>query len=248
MDDLEDQSVDMVVSSPPYYSLKEYAAWKTYEDYLFFIGKVANECYRVVKPGGWVCWNVQDSIPFPPSETGKERYSKPLAGDSIRLFMDAGFQYEKGVIWYKGQGTATQRLFGTYPNPGLILISGLTEHILLFRKWRGDYKREVTDETREKSLLTKEEWSKWALDLWEIQPESAKRIGHPAPFPVEIPKRLIRMFSFHGDIILDPFFGSGSTGIAAHMCGRKYVGYEIHSEYIDLARNRLKHNVDIFGD
>jgi len=238
MDELADGVVDMIVTSPPYFSLREYATWDTYKSYLEFVERVAIECFRVVRPGGWVFWNVQDSLPFPPATDNKERYSEPLAADSVRMFLGAGFKYERGVVWYKGQGTATQRLFGTFPRPGLLLISSLTEPILFFRKQKGNYKKEVDKEIIEQSLVTKEEWSKWALDLWEISPTREK--GHTAPFPFEIPYRLIRMFSYVGDLILDPFFGSGTTGLAAKLCSRYYVGYEVHKEYVKLAKDRIQ--------
>jgi len=245
MEEIEDESVDIIISSPPYFNLKKYAQWETYSSYLAFIRNVSTACYRVLKPGGWLCWNVQDSLPFPHEKA--ERYSEPLASDSIQIFKECDFKYERGIVWYKGQGTATQRLFGSYPNPGLLLISSLTEPVILMRKWREGYKREISPEIREKSKLTKREWSEWTLDIWEIKPESAKRVGHDAPFPFELPYRLIRMFSFYGDVVLDPFFGSGTTGLAAESCGRKFIGYEIHSEYIDVFRTRQKKRHNIFA-
>jgi len=248
MSDLDDGSIDLIVTSPPYFNLKEYSQWDTYDDYLWWIDGVILECYRVLRPGGWVCWNVQDSIPFPPRLSAGERYSEALASDSIKMLQSAGLFYEKSIVWYKGQGTATQRLFGSYPRPGLLLVSGLTEHIILCRKHRGKYKRKITKDIETKSLLTKDEWSKWTLDLWTISPESSKRIGHPAPFPVEIPYRLIRMFSFYGDVILEPFLGSGSTALAAKKAGRNFIGYETSKKYIKIAKDRISSVVDIFGD
>ncbi len=248
MSEISDSSIDMVITSPPYFSLKDYSYWEDYKSYINFIEEVAMGCFRVLKPGGWICWNVQDSLPFPKSKTGVERYSEPLAADSIKTFQSAGFKYEKGIIWYKGQGTASQRLFGSFPSPGLILISSLTESIIFMRKSRGDFKREIDERIKQESLISKEEWSKWALDLWTIRPESAKRVGHPAPFPMEIPYRLIKMFSFINDVVLDPFMGSGTTAKAAKRCGRKYIGYEIHKKYVDLAESRLLADVDIFDD
>ncbi|NJL70533.1 MAG: site-specific DNA-methyltransferase [Candidatus Competibacteraceae bacterium] len=247
MSEVEDESVNLVVTSPPYFSLKSYSTWSHYSDYLDFMSKVSDECFRILKPGGWICCNVQDSIPFPP-EADRERYSEPLAADCISIFRQSGFKYEKGIIWYKGQGTATQRLFGSFPQPGLILISSLTEHILLLRKLRGGKKTYHSDDIKKASLLSTEEWSKWALDHWEIRPERAKVVGHPAPFPIEIPSRVIRMFSFKGDTVLDPFMGSGTTAIAAKQLGRNYIGYEIHQEYVRLAQNRLLNEIDIFEE
>ena len=248
MSDIPLDSVDMIVTSPPYFNLKEYATWKDYGDYLGFIFNILECCYDALKPGGWLCWNIQDCIPFPHSQTGKERYCEPLFAQTVSLINDAGFLYEKDIVWYKGKGTATQKLFGSYSSPGMILISGLTEHIITARKPRGDYKREISKDIKEKSKLTKKEWADWAVDLWDIHPESAKRIGHPAPYPIEIPYRLIRMNTFIGDTIFDPFMGSGTTALAAKRCGRNYIGCEIHKEYIDLAEGRLRADVDIFEE
>ena len=240
--------VDMIVTSPPYYNLKEYAVWKDYDCYLNFIFQVLECCYDILRPGGWLCWNIQDCIPFPHSRTGKERYCQPLFAQTVNFINDIGFLYEKDIVWYKGKGTATQKLFGSYNLPGLILCSGLTEHIITARKPRGDYKREIHEDVKEKSKLTKKEWGEWAVDLWNIHPESAKRIGHPAPYPIEIPYRLIRMNTFVGDTVLDPFMGSGTTALAAKRCSRNYIGYEIHKEYIDIAEGRLRADIDIFED
>jgi len=195
-----------------------------------------------------MCCNVQDSIPFPSKQTGKERYSEPLAADFISLMRSAGFAYEKGIIWYKGPGTATQRLFGSFPIPGLLLISGLTEHILLLRKPRNGYSRQIPLNIKQASEITNKEWSKWTLDLWDIRPETSQSLGHPAPFPAAIPYRLIRMFTFIGDIVLDPFMGSGSTAYAAKISNRQYIGYEIHNEYIQIANGRLRKTEDIFEE
>ena len=245
MSEVDDDSVNLVVTSPPYFSLRDYSVWENYKDYLSFMQKVSDECFRVLQPGGWACINVQDSIPFPPSN-GNERYSEPLASDMIGLFRKSGFNYEKGIIWYKGKGTATQRLFGSFPNPGLLLISSLTEHILLFRKWRDGFSRVVDARVKSSSELSKKEWAEWTLDLWKIRPESSSRIGHPAPYPIEIPYRLIRMFSFEGDVVLDPFLGSGTTALAARRCDRNYIGYEIHEKFKTLTKNRLIGDLDIF--
>tara|TARA_Y100000310_G_scaffold325810_1_gene389877 strand:- start:5425 stop:6201 length:777 start_codon:yes stop_codon:yes gene_type:complete len=239
MEELDDESVDLVVTSPPYENLKDYATWLTYADYMVFINYVFRECYRVMKPGAWICWNIQECIPRPFSQSGQERRCDPLLAHTISKMEGQGFLYEKDIVWYKGKGTATQKLFGSYPLPSLILISGLTEHIITARKPRGKYKRNIPDDIKEKSKLTKEEWGKWAVDLWDIPPVPAKSLTHPAPFPLEIPKRLIRLNSFVGDVVLDPFMGSGQTAIAARQCSRHYVGYEIHEQYAKNARDRI---------
>lgn len=247
MVEIPDGVIDLVVSSPPYYNLKEYSNWPTYKSYLDFIHRVIKECFRVMRPGSWICWNIQECIPFPPSQTGRERYCEPLLAHTINILMEVGFLYEKDIVWFKGKGTATQKLFGSYPYTSLILVSGLTEHIITARKPRGDYHREISNDIKEKSKLTKDEWGKWAVDLWEIHPASSKSVGHPAPYPIELATRCIRLNSFWGDVVLDPFFGAGTTGLAAKNCGRHYIGYETYPEYIRLAENRIRHDVDIFA-
>lgn len=247
MKELEEGSVNLVVTSPPYYNLRDYSVWNSYEDHLAFIKKVLAECYRVLMPGGWIYWNIQECIPFPPAQTKKERCCMPLLAHTISLMLDVGFLYEKDIIWYKGKGTATQKLFGSYNLPGLILTSGLTEHIITARKPRGKFKREVDKEIKEKSIITKEEWGAWAVDLWEIPPVNSKHKNHPAPYPIEIPKRCIRLNSFWGDLVLDPFMGGGTTAVACDLTERYFVGYEIHKKYIDPSFRRIRaNNISVF--
>lgn len=255
MSEIPDDSVGLIVTSPPYFSLREYATWDTYPEYMQFIRKVLKECFRVLIPGRWICWNVQEGIAFPPKQTGKERYCQPLSANTItamlssQLMLSSQFLYEKTIIWYKGKGTATQKLFGTFPLPGLILCSGRTEHIITARKPRGDFKENISKEIKERSKITKKEWADWAVDLWQFPPTKKSVSGHPAAFPLELPRRCIRLWSFYGDVVLDPFLGGGSSAIAAKREDRHYIGYEIHKEFIDETRNRMIRGVGInFND
>jgi len=245
MSEIPDNSVGLVVTSPPYFDLREYATWDTYPEYMQFIRKVLKECYRVLIPGRWICWNVQECIAFPPKQTGQERYCQALSANTITAMLSLQFLYEKTIIWYKGKGTATQKLFGTYPLPGLILCSGLTEHIITARKPRDNFKENVPKDIKERSKITKREWADWAVDLWEFPPAKKSVSGHPAAFPLELPRRCIRLWSFCGDVVLDPFIGGASTAIAAKREDRHYIGYEIHKEFIDEAQNRMTRGVGI---
>jgi len=247
MSEVDNNSIGAVISSPPYYSLKDYCSWKTYDDYLKFLEIVLSECYRALRPGGWVCWNIQECIPFPPNANPGhrrtiERYCEPLLAQTISIMSKVGFLYEKTICWNKN--TATQRLFGSMPYPSLILISGITEYIITMRKPRGNFKLELSDEIKEKSKLTTEEWKKWAIDVWTFAPETHS--WHPAPFPYELPNRCVKLFSFFDDVILDPFMGSFTTAIAAKNNGRRYIGFEIHQEYIDKGNLELQANNQLF--
>lgn len=247
MDDLPDGSVNLVVTSPPYFNLRDYSVWKYYEDHLHWLRSVIEECYRVLSPGAWMCWNIQECIPMERDKSQERQGTYPLLAHTISIMEDAGFFYEKDIVWYKGKGTATQKLFGSYPNPSLILVSGLTEHIITARKpLLGQKKRTVSKEVKEKSELTKQEWGAWAVDLWEIPPVPSKSTSHPAPYPVELANRCIRLNSFWGDVVLDPFMGSGTTAIAAKQAGRHYIGYEMHEKYAALANKRIGNDMDIF--
>ena len=246
MSQVDNDSVGLVVTSPPYFNLREYAVWDSYQDHMDFIRLVLSECYRVLKPGGWLCWNIQECIPIKKYKKSEERKGcYPLLSHTISLMEQAGFLYEKDIIWFKGKGSATQKLFGSYPFPNMILLSGLTEHIITVRK--GGKKPRVDSVIKEKSRLTKEEWGQWGTDHWDIPAVKKSQTGHPAAFPIDIPYRLIRMYSFVDDIVLDPFMGSGTTAAAAKRCGRKFLGYELHQEYIDLAISRVRHDIDIFA-
>jgi len=244
MEEIDNDSITLIVTSPPYFNLKDYSNWETYDQYLFFINNVLGECYRVLMPGGWVCWNIQESIPFPPkaiknNRKNIERYCEPLLAQTINIMLENNFLYEKDIVWYKGKGTATQKLFGSFPYPSLLLMSGLTEHIIVVRKPRGQYKRKVSEDIKEVSKITKDEWGKWCVDLWNIPPARASLVGHAAPFPHEIPNRCIKLFSFSEDIVLDPFMGSGTTAIAAYINNRKYIGYELNDKYYKLSKDNI---------
>jgi len=238
MKQIPNESIALTITSPPYYNLRNYSHWNNYESYLEDMNKIFIELFRITRPSGWLAWNIQKSIPFPKSITGKERFHKPLTADITHLLENVGFAYENRIIWYKGKGSATQKLFGSYPYPPLILLSGVTEDIILVRKQQGKYKLDRSN--KKKSQITKEEWGQWALDFWQIGAEKASKIGHPAPFPIEIPKRLIKLFSFIDDIILDPFLGSGTTAVACKKLNRKFIGIDISEEYLEITKERLK--------
>lgn len=227
----DNNSIDLTITSPPYFNLRDYCSWPTYEDYMVDVSDWFKELFRVTKIGRHVCWNVQDTIPVPQKPYG--RMTHALMPDSIRAAINSGFVWENNVIWLKNN--VSTLMFGSYPYPPNLIYRNEIESILILRK---PGRSDLSNKTEE-SKISKEEWIKYADIIWNITPESAKRIGHPAPFPREIPKRLIKMHSFVNDIILDPFIGSGTTAVECISLNRRYVGIEKHESYIEIANKRI---------
>ena len=144
------------------------------------------------------------------------------------------------IIWNKSAGAGISTAWGSFQSASNPILRDVHEYILIFSK--GNYKRERDKNEKEfrHDNISKEEFIEWTKSIWTMNPESAKRIGHPAPFPEELPNRLIKLFSFTNDIVIDPFMGSGTTAIAAIKNSRNFVGYEINEEYINLANNRIE--------
>jgi site-specific DNA-methyltransferase (adenine-specific) len=149
--------------------------------------------------------------------------------------IDIGFNMRGEIIWNKAGSASPSTAWGSWMSAANPILRDIHEYILIFSK--GDYKRESNGK---KSTITKEQFMELTKSIWIMNAESARRVGHPAPFPEELPNRLIQLYSFEGDIILDPFIGSGTTAVAALKSGRRYVGYEISKEYIDLAEKRIE--------
>ena len=243
MDALPDESTHLVVTSPPYWCIKDYAHEgqighdQSYEDYLAAIGNVIRECNRVLHPGCRMAINMGDQY-LRASEHGRYRV-QPIPADLSVIGRDAGFDFMGNIVWHKISTTNTTggcSLMGSmyYPRDGHVTYEH--EYILLFRK-RGDWPRPDPD-AKEQSRLTKEERSRWFRGLWDdIAP--VRQDGHVAMFPVEVPRRLIKMYTFHGETVLDPFMGSGTTALAAAQEGRNSVGYEINPEFESLIREKL---------
>lgn len=229
---LPDESIDLIVSSPPYYNLREYSQWKTYEDHLKDVEVWFKEMYRILKKGGHICWNVQENIPEP-SRNGRNYY--PLLPDTIKIAISNDLVWEKNVVWNKKN--ATQVLFGSYPYPPTPIFMDLVEYISVFRK-KG--KLSFTKEQKAECKVEKDRWFEISRNVWEIQPERASRIGHPAPYPVEIPKRFIEVMTVKDSIVLDPFSGSGTTAVACIELGRNYIGIEQNSSYCEIAEKRIE--------
>ena len=242
MDEAKDGSVHLVITSPPYWQLKDYGSKDqigfndSYQDYIDNLNKIWKECYRVLQPGCRLCVNIGDQFA---RAVIYGRYKViPIRTEIIKYCESIGFDYMGGIIWQKVttcKTTGGATVMGSYPYPrgGIIKID--YEFILIFKKLGKDQK--PSKEIKEKSKLTQEEWSEYFNGHWNFPGE--KQNGHIAMFPLELPKRLIKMFSFYGDTVLDPFLGSGTTSRAALELGRNSIGYEINKEFLETIKTKI---------
>jgi len=226
MKEIPDNSVHLMITSPPYNVSKEYDKDLTLEEYLHLLENSFRETFRVLVNGGRACINV--------ANIGRKPYI-PLSDYISKIMIDVGFNMRGEIIWNKGSSAGPSTAWGSWQSATNPIIRDIHEYILIFSK--GDYKREKGEK---ENTISKEQFLEWTKSIWTFNSESAKKIGHPAPFPEELPYRLIQLYSFKGDIVLDPFMGSGTTAIAALKSGRKFIGYEINEEYIKLANKRIE--------
>ncbi len=239
---LSDHSVHLVITSPPYWQLKDYGSEnqigynESYEKYINNLNLVWNECYRVLDNGCRLCVNIGDQFA---RSVYYGRYKViPIRTEIIKFCESVGFDYMGAIIWQKKTTTNTTggaSLMGSFPFPRNGILSIDYEFILLFKKLGTPAKPD--HELKQQSQMTKEEWKTFFSGHWNF--EGAKQEGHIAMFPEELPKRLIKMFSFKGDTILDPFMGSGTTSLVAKKLDRNSVGYEIHNDFIEFSKKKL---------
>lgn len=245
MSEISNESVHLVVTSPPYWNLKDYGdnnqigfGSEAYEEYIRNLNVVWNECIRVLVPGGKICINVMPILLSGNATKFKKRVTKTLITD-IETFMNyTEIMYHHSLFIWDKRKFVRFSSFGSYPYPPNIFSTYPYEWIIVFSK-EGS-RPPVDKEIKEKSKLTTEEWQKWAINsIWEMTPAKASYEKHPAPFPDELPRRLIKLFSFYGDTVLDPFLGTGTTiKVAQELC-RKGIGYEINPNYVELARQKI---------
>ncbi|MDW8089685.1 MAG: site-specific DNA-methyltransferase [Bacteroidia bacterium] len=226
MGELPSGSVHLMVTSPPYNVGKTYDADLTFEEYRAFLKRVWREVYRVLVPGGRACINV--------ANLGRKPYI-PLHAFIIQDMLEIGFLMRGEIIWVKEGGGAPSTAWGSWKSAQNPVIRDEHEYILIFSK--GTYSR--TKLPHKQDTMTQEEFLTYTRSVWYMRPASAKQIGHPAPFPEELPYRLIQLYTFAGEVILDPFMGSGQTAIAAIRAGRYFVGYEVEEEYVKLSTGRV---------
>lgn len=251
MKSIPDKSVQLIITSPPYWQLKDYGINNqigydnNYEEYINNLNLVWKECYRVLEDGCRMCVNIGDQFA---RAVYYGRYKViPIQSEIIKFCESIGLDFMGDIIWQKKttmNTTGGASLMGSYPTPRNGIIAIDYEHILIFKKL-GKPKK-VSKEIKELSKMTKEEWKTYFSGHWKFA--GAKQDGHIAVFPEELPKRLIKMFAFVGDTVLDPFLGSGTTSLAAKKLGRNSIGYEINEEFLSYIKQKLDIDKDNFNE
>ncbi len=227
---LPDSSVHLMVTSPPYNVGKEYDRDLTLGEYLDFVEEVMREVYRVLVWGGRACFNV--------ANLGRKPYI-PLHAYLIERFESIGFFLRGEIIWDKGEAVSgSSTAWGTWMSAVNPVLRDQHEYVIVLSK--GDFKRRKPPDRED--TITREEFLEFTKSVWRFPPESARRVGHPAPFPEELPYRCIQLYTFKGDVVLDPFAGSGTTCVAALKAGRHYICIDVSEEYVRIAENRV-HNL-----
>lgn len=237
-----DRSVALLVTSPPYFTGKEYETDMTaghvpatYIEYLEMLHDVLALSLAKLEPGGRMAINV--------ANLGRKPY-RSLSADIISILQDdLGMLLRGEVIWQKAKGAGGSCAWGSYKSPQNPVLRDVTERIVIASKGRFDRAIKRPDRARRglphEATIDTDEFLTGTIDVWEMPTASATRVGHPAPFPVELPRRLIELYTYKGDLVLDPFIGSGTTAVAAVESSRHYVGFDTDQSYIDLARERL---------
>jgi modification methylase len=224
MRELPDNSVALMVTSPPYNVGKEYDQDMSLDEYLGLLGRVLRETHRVLVPGGRVAFNV--------ANIGRKPYI-PLNGLVSSLASDIGYLMRGEIIWIKAKGATGSCAWGSWMSAGNPTLRDLHEYVLIFSKQRFDRPH------KGRSTISRDEFMAATTSVWHIPAESARRVGHPAPFPVALVERLIHLYTFEGEAVLDPFMGSGSTAVAAVRADRRFVGYEIEPSYVAISMERV---------
>ena len=243
MSDVPDRSIGLIVTSPPYFAGKAYEEAlgeghipSDYVDYLQMLRDVFAECRRVLEPGGRIAVNV--------ANLGRKPF-RSLAADVTSILQDDLRMLLRGeIVWLKQRGSSGSCAWGSFRSASNPVLRDTTERLIIASKGRFDRawtpKQRAQRRMAHESTMTSDEFMEATIDVWEIAPESATRVNHPAPFPVALVERCIDLYSFSGDIVLDPFMGSGTTAVAARLTGRSFVGYEMDPSYVDIAHQRIE--------
>ena len=225
MDELPDNSIHLMVTSPPYNVSKEYDNNLNLKEYLELLNTVWRETYRVLVPGGRACINI--------ANLGRKPYI-PLHSYIIEAMQKNGYLMRGEIIWNKASSASPSTAWGSWLSAANPVLRDIHEYILIFSKDTFSRKKKDKENT-----IKKEEFLELTKSIWTFSAVSARQIGHPAPFPEELPHRLIQLYSFKGDVVLDPFVGSGTTCLSAIKDKRNYIGYDINPEYLKLAEKRI---------
>lgn len=239
---LPDNSVGLVVTSPPYFAGKEYelsteldGVSASYSEYLAMLEAVFQQCYYKLEPGGRIAVNV--------ANLGRKPY-RSLSTDVIEILEKLNFNLRGEIIWVKSEAQNGSCAWGSFRSASNPVLRDLTERIIIGSK--ETYERSLTAAQRKKrglpfeNTMTRDAFLTYSTDVWRFEPESATRVGHPAPFPVELPRRLINFYTYKGDLVLDPFIGSGTTAVAALETERSYAGFDLFPEYVAIADERIE--------
>lgn len=227
MDEIPDNSIHLMVTSPPYNVTKEYDEDLTLTEYKALLKRVFAETYKKLVTGGRACVNL--------ANLGRKPYI-PLHSYIIQVMLEIGYLMRGEIIWNKASSASPSTAWGTWLSAANPILRDIHEYILVFSKEA--FNRKSLPE--KVSTITRSEFLEFTKSVWTFPAESARKVGHPAPFPIELPYRLIQLYTFKGEVILDPFCGSGATCIAAIKAGRHYVGYDIKQEYVKLAESRIR--------
>ena len=228
MDELVDNCISLTITSPPYNIGKDSDEDLTDDEYWKMITKVFEEVYRVTESGGRLVVNV--------ANLGRKPYI-PFSKFFIEIITEIGFLMRGEIIWQKSKGANANFAWGSWLSASNPVIRDIHEYCLIFSK------DSMKNSSKGKSTIEKEEFMESTLSIWNISPARAKKIGHPAPFPVELVKKFINLYSFKNNLILDPFMGSGSTAIASRLLERDYIGYEINPDYVKIANKRIEEEI-----
>ena len=226
MDEIPDNSIHLMITSPPYNVGKEYDNDLTLDEYLELLTSVFSQTYKKLVTGGRACINI--------ANIGRKPYI-PLHAMVIETMLDLGFLMRGEIIWDKSASGGGSCAWGSWMSAANPVLRDYHEYILVFSK--ESYSKNKAQTKRD--TIEKDDFIQWTKSIWTFPAVNAKRIGHPAPFPIELPHRLINLYSYEGDVVLDPFCGSGTTCIAALQNKRNYIAYDINEDYIELSQKRI---------
>ena len=226
MSEIPDSSIHLMVTSPPYNVKKEYDQDLSLSDYRDLLRTVFTQTYEKLATGGRACVNI--------ANLGRKPYIA-LHGYIIEDMLEIGYYMRGEIIWNKASSASPSTAWGSWMSAANPVLRDIHEYILVFSK--GSFSRR---RNRKENSIRKEEFLEWTKSVWTFPAVSARSIGHPAPFPEELPYRLIHLYTFKNDVVLDPFCGSGTTCLAALKSGRSYIGYDIEEKYVELSNNRIE--------